>query len=148
MMRKKKNKFTLIEVLVAIFLVTGACFFLLQFEESYVKSSRQSLKKVQKERLIQEAYVKLLEQLYTNQISWQQIEGGNSHRFPLDAPDWEAEAHFAPVAHDTTETITQSLMDVKIVVSIFHHGEKESTQPEIRLCLKKEELLNVEAPKT
>lgn len=146
-MRKKKNSFTLIEVLIAIFLVTGACFFLLEFEESYIKSARESLKKVQKERLIQEAYVLLLEELYTNQIPWKVLEDGKIHRFTLSQPGWEAEAHFTPVQHNETEQVSENLLDLKIALTLYQNEKKYEGQPELRLCLKREERLNVQTPK-
>ncbi len=144
MMRTKRHKFTLVEVLIAIFLVTGACFFLLNFEESYIKSARKSLKKVQKERLIQEAYVVLLEQLYTNQVPWKVVEDGGTHNFGLSEENWTVEACFKPVFHDVTEQLSQSLMDVKTELTLFHVGKKEAELPMIRLCLKKEERTHVQ----
>lgn len=147
-MKKKKNTFTLIEVLIAIVLTTTACFFLLEFEESYIKNTRESLKKVQKERLIQEAYVLLLEHLYTNQTPWKLIEDKKPYRYELKEADWEAEAIFAPVTHRVDEQITQDLMDVRIDLTLYHLGKEQTTQPEIRLCLKKEERMHVETPQT
>lgn len=150
MKNKKSNKkrFTLIEVLIAIVLTTGACFFLLEFEESYIKNARQSLRKVQKERLIQEAYVVLLEHFYTNQIPWKLVEDKKSYRYALSEPDWDVEALFAPVNHNTTEQITQDLLDVKIELTLYYRGEQPTELPEMRLCLKKEERLNVQTPET
>ncbi len=146
-MKKKKHSFTLIEVMIAIFLATGACFFLLDFEESYIKNTRESLKKVQKERLIQEAYVVLLEQLYTNQIPWKLIEDKKSYTYPLSDADWEVEAQFNRVVHkDESEQISSSLMDIKVNLVVRYMGKEESEQPEIRLCLKKEGSKLVETP--
>ncbi len=147
MKKKKRNKFTLIEVLIAIFLVTGACFFLLSFEENYIKNARASVKKVQKERLIQEAYVLLLEQLYTNQIPWKLIEDKKSSTYPLSEANWEVEATFEPIKpRGKTEPITQTLMEVKVHLAIRYLAEEPSILPEIRLCLKKEGSKLVEAP--
>lgn len=147
-MKKKKHTFTLIEVLIAIVLTTTACFFLLEFEESYIKNTRESLKKVQKERLIQEAYVLLLERLYTNEIPWKVIEDKKPYHYELKEADWEAEARFEPVFHRVDEQITQDLMDVKIELTLYHLDKVQTIQPEIRLCLKKEERLHVETPQT
>ncbi len=143
-MRTKRRKFTLVEVLIAIFLVTGACFFLLNFEESYIKSARKSLKKVQKERLIQEAYVALLEHLYTNQVPWKTVEESGSYRFDLSDEPWSAEAHFIPISHDISEQITQNLMDVETELTLFYGDKEEAALPKIRLCLKKEERTDVQ----
>lgn len=147
-MKKKKYTFTLIEVLIAIVLTTTACFFLLEFEESYIKNTRASLKKVQSERLIQEAYVLLLEQLYTNQIPWNTIQDQKSYRYNLKEADWEAEAIFKLAKHKVNEQITLDLMDVKIALTLYYMGTKQTTEPEIRLCLKKEERMHVEEPQT
>ncbi|MBS0635422.1 MAG: hypothetical protein JSR37_08175 [Verrucomicrobia bacterium] len=133
MMRKKT--FTLIEVLIAIFIATGACFFLLEFEESYIKSARASLKKVQKERMIQEAYVVLLEQLYTNQIPWKAIEDQATVPIPLSDENYQATATFMTVPHGNSEQVSQPLLDVKVIIKM---GEQQELS-EIRLCLKKEE---------
>lgn len=142
----RKKTFTLIEVLIAIFIATGACFFLLEFEESYIKSARASLKKVQKERLIQEAYVVLLEQLYTNQIPWKAIEDQATVPIALSDENWKADASFLPVIHSNTEQISQNLMDVKVALKLRSEDSKEQDLTEIRLCLKKEEHIDNAKP--
>ncbi len=146
-MKPKKNSFTLIEVLIAIFIVTGSCFFLLSFEENYIKNARASLKKVQRERLIQEAYVLLLEQLYTNQIPWKLIEDSKSCTYPLSEKDWDVEAIFSPAKRPKEpELITKTTLDVKVSLVMRYMGKEESIQPEMRICLKKEGSKLVEAP--
>ncbi len=147
-MKKKKRTFTLIEVLIAIALATGACFFLLEFEESYIKNARQSLLKVKKERLTQEAYVVLFEHFYTNQIPWKAVEDKKSYRYPLSEPNWEAEASFSPVHHKNSEEISQTLIDAKVTLKLYHYDKEQAKQPEMRLCLKKEERMHVQTPQT
>ena len=146
-MKKKKSSFTLIEVLIAIALATSACFFLLEFEESYIKNARQSLIKVQKERLIQEAYTLLLEKLYTNQIPWKAIEDQKSFDYNLSDHDWTVTANFKTVNHHHAEEVSQSLLDVKTELTLYRNGQEQSPQaPEIRLCLKKERSTDVQTP--
>ena len=50
-MKKKKNRFTLIEVLIAIALATSACFFLLEFEESYIKKTQEKTDDINQGRI-------------------------------------------------------------------------------------------------
>lgn len=149
-MKKKKKKtkhtFTLIEVLIAFALTTTACFFLLEFEESYIKNTRASIKKVEKERLIQEAYVILLQNLYTNEIPWKVIEDKKSFRYPLSNENWEVEAFFKPKPTKHDDPITQEFLDAEIALTLFYKGEEQCTEPKIRLCFKKEERTHVEAP--
>jgi hypothetical protein len=144
--KKTKHTFTLIEVLIAFALTTAACFFLLEFEESYIKNTRASIKKVEKERLIQEAYVLLLQNLYTNEIPWKVIEDNKSYLYPLSENNWEAEAFFTPKPTKFDDPITQEFLDAKITLKLFYKGEEQCTEPEIRLCLKKEERTHVQAP--
>ncbi len=148
-MKKKKNRFTLIEVLIAIGLATGACFFLLEFEENYIKNARQSLIKVQKERLTQEAYVLFLEKLYTNQIPWKAMEDEKSFDFLLSDSNWNVIASFTTVSHGQVEEVAQNLMDVRALLTLYHNGKEQITKgQEIRLCLKKEERMHVQTPQT
>lgn len=144
--KKTKHSFTLIEVLIAFALTTAACFFLLEFEESYIKNTRASIKKVEKERLIQEAYVVLLQNLYTNEIPWKVIEDKKSYRYPLSEENWEVEAFFTPKSSITDDPITQDLLKVDVELVLFYNSKQQCTEPEVRLCLKKEERTHVETP--
>lgn len=142
-MMKKKNSFTLIEVLIAIVLATTACFFLLEFEESYIKKSRQSVVNLQKERLMQEAIVTTLEALYTNQVDWKLIQDKKSVTLPLTLEHWEAHVNFLPEDHG--QKVIQDLMDVHVTVQLMHQSdENPKNEATFRLCLKKGEVLHVQ----
>ena len=146
-MKKKKNTFTLIEVIIAIAITTTACFFLLQFEESYIKNARQSLLKVKKERLIQEAYVVLLEHLYTNRIDWKTIEDQKTYRFALSDKDWEAEASFSPVKHTAKKQILGRFLDVRAHLTLQHLDDEFVQEEPMHVCVQKHEGgLHVQAP--
>lgn len=141
-MKKKKNSFTLIEVLLAIVLTTTACFFLLQFEESYIRQARQSVLKLQQERLMQEALVTTFERLYTNQVDWKLIEDRKVVRFPLSEPEWQVTVSFEPKIQ--SEKVINNLLDVKVSLQLEHRDQSIGSDAVVRLCLKKEERLNVQ----
>jgi len=144
-MTKKKSSFTLIEVLIAIALATTACFFLLEFEESYIKKSRQSVLNLQRERLMQEALVTTLEALYTNQIDWKVIQDKKMASLPLTNSDWEARVSFSPKDHG--QKVVQNLLDVEVTVELVNLREEGiKNAATFRLCLKKGEVLHVQTP--
>jgi hypothetical protein len=146
-MKKKKASFTLIEVLIAVSLTIAACFFLLDFEESYVKNARASLMKVKRERLINEAYVALIEQLYQNQIPWKLIEDKSGMSFPLSDPDWTVDAEFSHVKHKANDEMINQLMHIEVSLGMRYLDQDPVWLPAIRFCLKKEGELRVETPK-
>ncbi|MCE5294237.1 MAG: type II secretion system GspH family protein [Chlamydiales bacterium] len=147
-MKKKKNTFTLIEVLIAIALATSACFFLLEFQESYIKSARLSLRKIEKERYTQEAYVRLLEQFYTNQISWKAVLEHQTYSFSLSDTKWQAQAALSYAPHGNSTELDPTVLDARITLTLLYNDEDQGEQPEICLCLKKEGEAHVQAPQT
>lgn len=130
----------------AIVIATIACLFLLDFEKSYIKKSRQSLYNIEKEHMLQEATVRFLEELYTNKIDWKTINEQKSVKIDLSDPSYKLEASFELVSRG--EEILPNLLDVKAHLTLIRHDERLEPENTLRLCLKKEERLNVQTPAT
>lgn len=96
-MKKKKQSFSLIEVLIAIVLVSTAALFLLSFENRLVAKTKESVQKLERERSIQQASVRLFELLYKQQIDWKTIAEEKSYETRLESGDWVVKYDFAHI---------------------------------------------------
>ncbi|MBS0654346.1 MAG: type II secretion system protein [Verrucomicrobia bacterium] len=115
-MKKKKKSFTLIEVLIAIVLVTGASVFLLSFESSLMVKTKQSFQRLEQERLVQQASVMLFEELFTHHISWKTISEQQSYEIRLQNSDWVAKYDFAHIKKP--QTIDPDYLYVSATISL------------------------------
>jgi hypothetical protein len=93
---------------------------------------------------MQEALVRTLEALYTNQIDWKVIQDKKSVLLTLSLPDWNVRVSFQPEDHG--EKVIQDLLDVNVSLQLLHHDKEEKKESSLRLCLKKGERLHVQPP--
>lgn len=122
-MKTKKKSFTLIEVLIAISLATTCIFYLLEFEDRQIKKQKEQVQGFKIAENLQEASVKLYEQLYTQQIDWSTIHSKKSHVMPLQDPDWKARATFNLIRED--DKVMADAMLVEAMITLLHKDQED-----------------------
>lgn len=133
----KKKSFALIEVLIAIVLAVGSCFFLLSFENSLIMKTKKSIQNLEKERLTGQASVLLFEKLYTHQIDWQTVASGGSYDIALAPSGWTAKYTFA--LKKAPKPSSPDIMYATATLCLQQGNQNMENVIEIPLCLKKEE---------
>lgn len=137
----KKRTFALIEVIIAVVLVTTACFFLLDFENILIHKTKKSVQDLEKERLTQQASVLLFEKLSTHQIGWETVANEQSCEMPLDASKWVVKYDFS--IPKTLRSFSSDLLRATATISLRHAERSFEKAAELPLYLKKEEGGNV-----
>jgi Prokaryotic N-terminal methylation motif len=136
-MKKKKKSFTLIEVLIAIVLVTTASVFLLSFESSLMVKTRQSFQKLEMERLVQQASVVLFEELFTHRIGWKALSDQQPYEVRLQNSDCVARYDFAHI--NKSQTIDPEYLYLSATISLKKGMFEMLGVAKMPLFLKKEE---------
>jgi hypothetical protein len=137
---RKKRAFSLLEVVVAVIIASGACLYLLEFETILISRSKHSLEKLEVEQMKQQAYVKLFENLYTNTIPWKTVIEGKEFTIDLEAPSsrkWKALWKFSFLKAPEMLEPPIALVEAQL---ILQQGEAqyEDKEQKFKLFLKQE----------
>ncbi len=106
--QKIKHHFTLIEVLLAIAILSSAIVPLLAPQLWMVKEERQFLHEIQAANLSQEYLAYFLEKIYEHQISWEELI--SSQNIPFDAAFW-ADRGIAPLKMSYSTSVNIKKLD-------------------------------------
>jgi type II secretory pathway pseudopilin PulG len=135
----KKQAFSLIEVVIAVLIASGACLFLLNFESKVLLRSQHSLEKLEIEQMRQQAYVRLFENLYTNHISWKTVTEGKEVLLDLESPtkkEWKAKWLFKVLL--MPELIDPPIAQVEATLCLLHGSKSYEDPIQFKLFLKQE----------
>jgi len=155
--RKKiyKLPFLLLELLVAIVLI--GCVInvgFLHVEDALIKKVRQTIFKIEAERHVNTALALFIEQLYTNQISFQNVANEDTElTLPFDEGSWTAKCHITRIREKKQPT-DPNVCRIAVEISLIHpqFGEypekdppekKTKTKPQVKpestfyFCVKK-----------
>lgn len=117
---KKKRNFLLIEVLIAILLVSICLIPLIQIPINSYRSEMEWLEEMDRERLAELAFADVKEKLLKNELAWEKIPGPGLHTGPFSLPPGQT---CIPGCKTTDISISYTLSCGKKREKIGLHGE-------------------------
>lgn len=85
---KKTHSFLLLEMMIAIFLVTISITPMISGSLKYVRSEIKELELIEAQRIAELSFAEIKSQIYQNQIPWEQIPIKKSDSELIDLPDY------------------------------------------------------------
>ena len=76
----KKKPYLLLELLIALFLVACLALPLIRNPSRMLQNELSDLERMELERISEVSFARIKEKLYTNEITWEQIEKGSAHQ--------------------------------------------------------------------
>ncbi|SCC90655.1 hypothetical protein SCG7086_BW_00060 [Chlamydiales bacterium SCGC AG-110-P3] len=131
---KKRRNFLLIEVVVAMLLVTMVAVPLLRPSSAMLRIEMEAVRQLRLERKVGEVHVAIVEAMYRNEISWTEIEDGELHdievphtaRYKFSRDQYESKGDQYYKKTLTIIVPQKGGMDLKR--SYMHFIEKKGTQ--------------------
>jgi hypothetical protein len=144
--KRSKKTFILIEVLIAITILFLCGFAVFEIQSGIARKLRSEIDQNIKLRLLNRAFSRLLEDLYTNKISWQKIEQSGKYTIVLEQNRWEALVEFSknPQNKDKeNEKPPDNALDICATITIQAlHGAIPPKEVKYNFCVTKQPVKN------